>query len=629
MAKAQILVVEDEGIIAQDIQNTLKKLGYAVPAIAYSGKEGIEKAQEIQPDLVLMDIVLGGGIDGIEAAEQIRRRFHIPVVYLTAYADEKTLQRAKITEPFGYILKPFEEKELYITIEMALYKHEMERRLKESQQWLTTTLKSIGDAVIATDINGCVIFMNPIAESLTGWKQKEASGKHLKKIFNIINEKTGKQVDDPVTRVLREGIVVGLANHTILISKDGTRRSIDDSGAPIKDENGKIIGVVLVFRDVSEKRRIEQELMKADKLNSLGILAGGIAHDFNNILTAILGNIILAKEFTRPGEKIYERLIEAEKASLRAKDLAQQLLTFSSGGAPIKKTMFISDLLKESALFALSGSNVQCEFSISNNLWAVEIDEGQINQAINNLIINAIQSMPEGGRIKLTAENVTVSEGEKKGRYVKISIVDQGIGIPKEHLPKIFEPYFTTKQKGSGLGLAIVYSIIKKHDGYIEVETELGVGTTFKVYLPASLKNVFMRKGLKEKIQTGKGKILVMDDEELVRKVIGEMLVFLGYEVEFAKEGIEAIELYKKAKAQGQPFDAIIMDLTIPKGMGGKETINKLLEIDPTVKAIVSSGYSTDPVMTEFTKYGFKGFIIKPFKIKELGEVLYRVIMEK
>ncbi|HEC68280.1 MAG TPA: response regulator, partial [Candidatus Desulfofervidus auxilii] len=229
----------------------------------------------------------------------------------------------------------------------------------------------------------------------------------------------------------------------------------------------------------------------------------------------------------------------------------------------------------------------------------------------------------------LTAENVTVSEGEKKGRYVKISIVDQGIGIPKEHLPKIFEPYFTTKQKGSGLGLAIVYSIIKKHDGYIEVETELGVGTTFKVYLPASLKNVFMRKGLKEKIQTGKGKILVMDDEELVRKVVGEMLVFLGYEVEFAKEGIEAIELYKKAKAQGQPFDAIIMDLTIPIGMGGKETINKLLEIDPTVKAIVSSGYSTDPVMTEFTKYGFKGFIIKPFKIKELGEVLYRVIMEK
>jgi len=629
MAKAQILVVEDEGIIAQDIQNTLKKLGYAVPAIAYSGKEGIEKAQEIQPDLVLMDIVLGGGIDGIEAAEQIRRRFHIPVVYLTAYADDKTLQRAKITEPFGYILKPFEEKELYITIEMALYKHEMERRLKESQQWLTTTLKSIGDAVIATDINGCVIFMNPIAESLTGWKQKEASGKHLKKIFNIINEKTGKQVENPVTRVLREGIVVGLANHTLLISKDGTRRSIDDSGAPIKDENGKIIGVVLVFRDVSEKRRIEQELMKADKLNSLGILAGGIAHDFNNILTATLGNIILAKEFTRPGEKIYERLIEAEKASLRAKDLAQQLLTFSSGGAPIKKTMFISELLKESALFALSGSNVQCEFSISNNLWAVEIDEGQINQAINNLIINAIQSMPEGGRIKLTAENVTVSEGEKKGRYVKISIVDQGIGIPKEHLPKIFEPYFTTKQKGSGLGLAIVYSIIKKHDGYIEVETELGVGTTFKVYLPASLKNVFMRKGLKEKIQTGKGKILVMDDEELVRKVIGEMLVFLGYEVEFAKEGIEAIELYKKAKAQGQPFDAIIMDLTIPKGMGGKETINKLLEIDPTVKAIVSSGYSTDPVMTEFTKYGFKGFIIKPFKIKELGEVLYRVIMEK
>ncbi len=632
MANAQVLVVEDEGIVAKDIENTLKKLGYAVPAIASSGEEAIKKATETLPDLVLMDIVLEGYMDGVEAAEQIRDRFDIPVVYLTAYTDNKTLQRAKITEPYGYILKPFSERELYTAIEMALYKHQMERKLRESEQWLVTTLKSIGDAVIATDAGGFVTFMNPVAEALTGWNQEDAAGKPLKKVFNIINEETGKQAEDPATRVLREGVVVGLANHTMLIARDGTKYPIDDSGAPIRDDKGNIMGVVLVFRDITEKRNMEEALLKVDALESLGILAGGIAHDFNNILMAIMGNITLAKMYAKPGDKIFERLKEAENASLRAKDLTQQLLTFSRGGAPIKKTVFISKLLEDTVAFVLSGSNVRCEFSISGDLWPVEVDEGQISQVINNLIINADHAMPRGGIIKVSAENTAVDVEQglplKEGNYIKISIEDQGIGIPEEHLQKIFDPYFTSKQKGSGLGLATAYSIVKRHDGYVQVESELGVETTFNIYLPASLKDVLIEKELRERIHTGKGKILIMDDEEIIRKVAGEMIKVLGYEVEFAKDGAEAIELYKKAKESAQPFDAIIMDLTIPGGMGGKETIQELIEIDPETKAIVSSGYSNDPIMADYRKYGFCGVIAKPYKIKELGEILYKVITE-
>jgi len=630
MANAQILVVEDEGIVAKDIENTLKKLGYAVPAIASSGEEAIKKATETLPDLVLMDIVLEGYMDGVEAAEQIRDRFDIPVVYLTAYADNKTLQRAKITEPYGYILKPFSERELYTAIEIALYKHQMERKLRESEQRLVTTLKSIGDAVIATDAGGFVTFMNPVAEALTGWNQEDAAGKPLKKVFNIINEETGKQAEDPATRVLREGAVVGLANHTVLIAEDGTKYPIDDSGAPIRDDKGNITGVVLVFRDITEKRNMEEALLKADALESLGILAGGIAHDFNNILTGILGNITLAMMYAKPGDKIFERLKEAENASLRAKDLTQQLLTFSRGGEPIKKTAFISKLLEDTVAFVLSGSNVRCEFSISGDLWPVEVDEGQISQVINNLIINADHAMPGGGIIKVNAENIAVDVEQglplKEGNYIKISVEDQGIGIPEEHLQKIFDPYFTSKQKGSGLGLATAYSIVKRHDGYIQVKSELGKGTTFNIYLPASSKEILIEKELRERIHTGKGKILVMDDEEVIREVAGEMIEVLGYEAEFVKDGTEAIELYKKAKESAQPFDAIIMDLTIPGGMGGKETIQKLIKIDPETKAIVCSGYSNDPIMADYRKYGFRGIIAKPYNLKELGEILHNVI---
>jgi PAS domain S-box-containing protein len=647
MAKAQIqiLIAEDETIVAKYMQKWLKTMGYGVSTIVSSGEEAIRKAEEIHPDLVLMDIVLKGNIDGIEAAKQIRSRLDVPIIYLTAYADDKTLERAKITEPFGYILKPFEERELHSAIEMALYKHKMERRLKESEQWLATTLRSIGDAVIATDKNGLITFMNPVAEELTGWRQEEALDKSLREVFNIMDEQTRTPTESPGAKVLQEGVVSGLTDH-VLISKDGGETAIDDSAAPIKDDKGNVTGVVLVFRDTTERKRVEEELLKARKLESIGVLAGGIAHDFNNLLTSILGNISLIKMYPNSGDKMHRRLTEAEKACLRAKDLTQQLLTFSKGGAPVKRVSFIGELIKDSASFALMGSNVKCEFSISEDLWPVEVDERQIYQVISNVVINADQAMPEGGIIKIIGQNINGEEEPtvhtyyeenapplplKRGRYIQITVEDQGIGVPKEYLTKIFDPYFTTKQKGSGLGLATAYSIIKGHDGYIGVESELGVGMKVHIYIPALDKGVEQRGAEVEAegIVYGKGRILIMDDEAMIREVIGDMLSHIGYEVEYASDGEEAIEKYIRARGSKRPFDIIVMDLTIPGGMGGKEAISKLMGIDPEVRAVVSSGYSNDLVMSEYKNHGFRGVISKPYSIEKLAEILNKVMNEE
>ncbi|MCS6858937.1 MAG: PAS domain S-box protein [Abditibacteriales bacterium] len=512
-------------------------------------------------------------------------------------------------------------------------KKRAEDALAAEKELLAVTLRSIGDGVIATDTQGNIVLMNRVAEQLTGWQQKDAIGKPLHEVFSIIHEKTRRRCDDPVTTVLRNGGAVELTSNAVLVAQDRTERFIAINGAPLRDRDSRIIGVVVAFNDVTEKRKMEAELLKIEKLESLGVLAGGIAHDFNNILTAILGNISLATMYADPQSDLQQILTEAESACLRARDLTMQLLTFARGGAPIIRTASIANLLQDATRFTLRGSNVKCEFDIAEDLWAVQVDEGQISQVIHNLVINAQQAMPQGGTVKVTAENVAIGACEgvplKAGRYVKISIEDSGIGIPEEHLSKIFDPYFTTKQKGTGLGLASAYSIIKNHDGYITVESELGVGTTFHVYLPASPEKVEPPKGEMTRLETSptkKGRILVMDDEEVIRDITREVLTRMGYEAEFAREGMEAVEMYRQAQAKGQVFDAVIMDLTVPGGMGGKEATRQLLEIDPHAKVIVSSGYSNDPIMANYEAYGFCGVVAKPYKVKDLVATLQSVI---
>lgn len=399
---------------------------------------------------------------------------------------------------------------------------------------------------------------------------------------------------------------------------------------PAEKERYKKIIVTII--DITERKRLESEFIQSQKLESIGLLAGGIAHDFNNVLTSVMGNISLLKSEINISDDSFIILDEAEKAVLRAKSLSKQLLTFSKGGAPVKTTLFLTDLLEKATSFALSGSKIRYSFSIPKDLWQAEADEGQINQVINNLIINAVQAMPEGGEIIVKAENILLAEDNEfavgAGKYVKVTISDQGIGIAQKDITSIFDPYFSTKPDGSGLGLTAVYSIIKAHAGHVSVKSELGTGTSFCFYLPAISRQraVVQEKEGKEPYLGFNKKVLLLDDDEMVLRVAGRMLEKFGFNVDFAADGIQAIKKYREAMEGNDPFDLAIMDLTIPGKMGGREALAEICKIDPAVKAIVSSGYSNDPVMSTYQEYGFKGVIAKPYTLKELQRVLTMVL---
>ncbi len=392
--------------------------------------------------------------------------------------------------------------------------------------------------------------------------------------------------------------------------------------------------IIIVIRNITDRRNTEAELQKIQRLESLGLLAGGIAHDFNNILAGIITNIYIVRKYLPEDSKGLSVIETTQKAIIRAKDLTQQLLTFSRGGVPIAKTTSIDRIINESTEFVLAGSNVICKYRIADDLWPSEVDEGQISQVIQNLLINSRDAMPKGGTIQISMDNIErVTDAElplKEGHYIKIVIQDKGPGISKEHINKIFDPFFTTKEVGGGLGLSVAYSIVKNHNGHISVRSEMGSGAAFTIYLPASEKPIEDKGSGDETDLMGHGKILFMDDEGIIRDSIGQLLELSGYEVEHAEDGKQAIALYKKEMETKRPFDAVILDLTIRGGMGGKETIKKLLEIDPGVKAIVTSGYSNDPVMANFREYGFIDVLVKPFNNpKELILVLRNILTAK
>ncbi len=508
-----------------------------------------------------------------------------------------------------------------------------EEALLAEKERLDVTLRSIGDGVITTDVAGKVVYVNKVAEEMTGWSSDEARGRPSSEVFNIINEKTGKRCVSPVQRVIELGRIVGLANHTALIARDGTVRSIADSGAPIRDRQSAIVGVVLVFRDISREKKMEEELLKVRKLESIGVLAGGIAHDFNNILAAILGNVELLGYRLQDGDQeVITLLSDVKRATRRAAKLTRQLLTFSKGGNPVKAATSLPELISESAGFVLHGSRVNCRYNFPEDLWQVDADSGQLGQVIQNIVLNARHAMPEGGTITVSCDNVDDAATESllsvdSGKYVRIVIKDTGVGIPAEIIDKVFDPYFTTKQEGSGLGLAICHSIIHKHGGYLTVESVSGRGTTFTLYLPAAFSkdgNGSREEAVAHAVKAAR--IMVMDDEEMLRSLARSQLSMLGHEPILVTDGIEAINRYQELQDQGTPVDLVIMDLTIPGGMGGQEAAQKLLALDPLAKIIVASGYSNDPVMATYRDYGFKAAIAKPFSLSRLSAVIGSVL---
>ena len=504
-----------------------------------------------------------------------------------------------------------------------------EEDLGAEKERLAVTLRSIGDGFITTDNAGHVLMLNNVAERLTGWMQDRAAGLPLTDVFRLRHERTRRPLNDAILTIVEQGSADVLAGPTVIVAHDGTERIIETNASPIRDGLNEKVGVVLVFRDVTERMRTDEERRKNEKLESLGIAAGGIAHDFNNLLTAILGNISIALMQGKTGDPTTDRLVAAKKASLRAQELAQQLLTFAKGGSPIKKTASIAQLVRDTVGFSLRGSNVRCDFTIPDDLWPAEVDAGQISQVIQNLAINADQAMPAGGTLRvdcsnneLAAENARLQL--KPGRYQRITVRDEGIGIPEENLKKIFDPYFTTKPKGSGLGLATTYSIIKNHGGIVDVTSQPGEGTTFHIFLPASDKPacVIETPALEMPAHTHGGRVLVLDDEDAICALVTCALEPLGYAVTEAYDSLMAIRLYEEALKAGKRFDLVISDLTIPGSMGGVEALKRLRELDPTVRAIVSSGYAMDPIMSDYQKHGFCGMIAKPYEIDALGRAV-------
>ncbi len=511
-------------------------------------------------------------------------------------------------------------------------RNHVEEKLIEEKEKLLVMLSSIGDGVIAVDESLNILVMNGKAEKITGWSAREAFGRPIKEVFNIVDALSGVPCENPVEKTLKTYETVGLIHNTVIISRNKDEKFLSASSAPILDKTGMISGAILVFRDITDRKILEEELLKVSKLESIGILAGGIAHDFNNLLTGIIGNITYAKMLLNPGDKVFEVLTKAEDVAFRAKDLTSQFRTFSKGGTPIKKTIFINELIVNSFEFAARGSRVRCQFDIACDLYPVEVDEGQINQVVTNLVINSIESIRDNGLIKVSAENVYIEQNIaiplKIGKYVRISVKDNGAGISPENMSRIFDPYFTTKSKGSGLGLTTSYSIIRKHDGTISVESEPGKGTTFHVYLPVSSKETFAGKTSEDFAPCPKKyKVMIMDDESIVREITSQLLSHLGYSVNAAMDGREAVELYSNAMKTNNSFDAVILDLVVPGGQGGVETLEKLIAMDPGCRAIIASGYSNDLVMSSFMQYGFKGVISKPYRIKELDELIQKVIM--
>lgn len=500
------------------------------------------------------------------------------------------------------------------------------RALRDSRKNLQTILNSIGDAVIATDTKGFITQINPVAQKLTGWIWDQAYGRKLTEVFHIIDSQTRERVESPVEQVITTYKIVATANQSILIAKDGSEYHISDSAAPIIDDRAKILGVVLIFRDITEYFLLEEELFKIRNLKSIGVLAGGIAHDFNNILTGLFGNIELAINLMDENNPTCRYLKTAYKELDRATSLTSQLLTFSKGGEPHLSIINFKQVIHEAIKFNLAGSGIKAHYDIAEDLWPIKADKGQIAQVMASLVLNASQAMEHIGNLFITAKNIQKIDQQ----YVELILRDEGCGIKQADLAKVFDPYFSTKGSESGLGLATSHSIITKHQGYIKVDSIENIGTIFKVYLPAEPAIVIETKVPQVKSKHGPmvigGHILVMDDDDMVSELTKDMLEAFGCTVDIAIDGESAIEKFIQSKSNNTPYDIIIMDLTIPGGMGGKQAVAKVLELDDSAQVIVSSGYSTDPVMANYQSYGFKGRLEKPFRGHELREELNKVM---
>lgn len=644
MSQQRIFVVEDEGIVSLDIQNQLRRAGYITAGTAASGPEAIEQALSLQPDLILMDIKLQGQMDGIAAADQIRASLDVPIVYLTAYADEVTLARAAVTAVFGYLLKPFKERELIATIEMALSRHRLERQLKESEQWFSTTLTSISDAVIATDEQGRVRFINPVAETLTGWQQPEAVGIDTDQVFRVFDAANRQLKPCPVRQVLETGKSFLLQDNALLVTRSNGELTIDYSAAPIRNEQGKTAGVVLIFRDLTGRKKAEELLLQAQKLQSLGVLAGSVAHDFNNLLVAILGQISLAQAKLPEDNLVIPHLVKAMQAAEQAAESARQLLAYSGRGQFRRQPLSLNKQVQQSQpLLATSlPGRIEIELHLNETLPLIDADPLQIQQVIMNLTLNAAEDIgDQAGVIMLRTGVQTVNSADvdywrytgkalSAGEYVMLEVADTGCGIPSDLMAKVFEPFFTTKPAGRGLGLSAVLGVVRGHQGGILLDNQPGSGAVFKLLFPVSQQQplpqplpqpppvVVAAPPAVTDERIGTQKVLVIDDESFVREAIAATLDLEGITVMTAPDGLAGITVYQEHMAE---IGLVLLDLSMPV-MDGAQAFQRLQEINPLARVVLMSGYDRQEVMGNHDWQGLADFIPKPFAMNILLEVV-------
>ena len=643
MAVLQILVVEDESIVAMDLQYKLQDLGYSVLATSRSGEDALERVAELNPDLVLMDISLDGEMDGIEAAGHIRDRFDIPVIYLTALADEETLKRAKVTEPIGFVLKPITETALRTAIETALYKHGMDRsRSIERERWLSAVLNSTADGVITFDNDGTVTFMNPVAVVLSGWNQDDALGKTLAEVLTLTDDHTGTPAGEYVRRALRERAIVHLTEKTTLIAKNGTAMPIDGSFAPVTDDDGNgtggvlTFGVVLTFRDMTERQRLEDQLRQAQKMEAVGQLAGGVAHDFNNVLTGILGYCQLGMASVSPGDPMSDYLQEIQKAGERAAHLTRQLLAFSRRQIIEPRIIDLNETIMDvdNMLRRLIGEDIEL-VTLPQSLRMVRVDPGQIQQVLMNLISNARDALPSGGKIIMETADVFLDDEtagraleSATGEHVMLAVSDTGIGMTQEVMAHIFEPFFTTKEvgRGTGLGLSTCHGIVSQNGGYISVESELGKGTSFKIFFPRVEGSVDYPYTQDESVDSPPAgrTVLLVEDEPMIRAMSSLVLRTQGYTVLEAANGDEALKLASDPATE--KVDLLVTDVVMPL-VGGMELAARIWAERPETKVLFTSGYMDDShINPEVLKRG-SAFLQKPFTPAGLTRKVREVLL--
>ena len=623
----KVLLVEDQDDSRQTLRKLIALRGHEVTAVATAEEAERALATGNFPFLIL-DWMLPGK-SGIELCRELRTRSDgddMFILLVTAKGDREDLEQALEAGANDYLTKPIDLSRLNVRLSVAerqirnlLERNQARRELQESARTMTNLLENTTDGFVALDASGRFTYLNPGAESLLGRSRAELLGAE---IWEKFPEFRGTAFDENYRRVL-EG-----------------EQSLEFETCDPKGQKWFEVhaypsggGVSALFRDVTARKRTEDDRLTKGKLESLGTLAGGIAHDLNNILTVISGNIGLAQFEAPPDEEdLLMCLAKAGQAAKQAAHLSSQLLTFSKGGAPVKNVVAISELLAKSARFSLHGSNLRAESDIASDLWRADVDSAQIEQVINALIINAREAMPRGGTVRVAARNAHVGDELgallSPGRYIKVTVSDEGEGVSENIATRIFDPYFTTKSASSGLGLSISFSIVKKHGGLLHLEPSSGVGATFAFYLPASKADPIELKKLEAPapVSSHNARILVMDDEEGIRDLTSQLLDSLGYEVTAVSDGTEAVKAYERAMKRGKGYQAVVLDATIRGGMGGLATIERLRTLDPRVTAIICSGYSDEAALSEFLQYGFRGALPKPFTRRDLSDVLERAL---